>query len=79
MVDTWFHYVKSSFLFTFKILLKFQRALCRKNDSWPDQSCRKFWGPPSKYHDFLAVFALARSKINQIAKNFDEIIQEGSD
>ena len=32
-----------------------------------------------KFHDFLAVFALALSKINQIAKNFDEIIQEGSD
>ena len=32
-----------------------------------------------KSYDFLAAFALARSKINQIAKNFDEIIQEGSD
>ena len=33
----------------------------------------------SKSHDFLAVFALAHSKINQIASFFDEIIQEGSD
>ena len=30
-------------------------------------------------HDFLAVFALAHSKINQIAYYFDEIIQEVSD
>ena len=33
----------------------------------------------SKSHDFLAVFALGHSKINQIAKNFDEIIQEVPD
>ena len=33
----------------------------------------------SKSHDFPAVFALAHSKINQIAKIFDEIIQEVSD
>ena len=33
----------------------------------------------SKSHDFLAVFALAHSKINQIAYFFDEIIQEVSD
>ena len=32
----------------------------------------------SKYHD-LAVFALAHSKITQIAYFFDEIIQEVSD
>ena len=33
----------------------------------------------SKSHDFLAIFALAHSKINQIAKFFDEMIQEVSD
>ena len=33
----------------------------------------------SKSHDFLAVFALAHSKINQIALFLDEIIQEDSD
>ena len=33
----------------------------------------------SKNHDFLAVFALAHSKINQTAYFFDEIIQEVSD
>ena len=33
----------------------------------------------SKYHDFLAVFALAHSKINQIAQFLNEIIQEVSD
>ena len=33
----------------------------------------------SKSHDFLAVFALAHSKINQIAYFFDEIIQEVSE
>ena len=33
----------------------------------------------SKSHDFLAIFALAHSKINQIAKILDEIIQEDSD
>ena len=33
----------------------------------------------SKYHDFLAVFTLAHSKINQIAWFFDEIIQESWD
>ena len=32
-----------------------------------------------KSHDFPAVFALAHSKINQIAKFLDEIIQEDSD
>ena len=32
-----------------------------------------------KSHDFLAVFALAHSKTNQIAKYFNEIIQEVSD
>ena len=30
----------------------------------------------SKYHDFLAIFALAHSKINQIAYFLNEIIQE---
>ena len=30
----------------------------------------------SKSHDFLAIFALAHSKINQIAQFLDEIIQE---
>ena len=33
----------------------------------------------SKYYDFLAVFPLAHSKINQISKFFNEIIQEVSD
>ena len=33
----------------------------------------------SKSYDFPAVFALAHSKINQIAYFFDENIQEGSD
>ena len=33
----------------------------------------------SKSHDFLAVFALAQSKINQIAYFFYEIIKEVSD
>ena len=33
----------------------------------------------SKYHDFLAIFALAHSKINQIAYFFDQMIQEFSD
>ena len=33
----------------------------------------------SKSHDFLAIFALAHSKINQIAKFLDEIIHEDSD
>ena len=33
----------------------------------------------SKSHDFLAVLALAYSKINQIAYFFDEIMQEVSD
>ena len=33
----------------------------------------------SKSHEFLAIFALAHSKINQIAYFFDEIIQEVSD
>ena len=33
----------------------------------------------SKFHDFLAIFALAHSKINQIAQFFDEMIQEVSD
>ena len=32
-----------------------------------------------KSHNFLAVFALAHSKINQIAKSLDEIIQDVSD
>ena len=32
-----------------------------------------------KFHDFLATFALAHSKINQIASFFDEMIQEVSD
>ena len=33
----------------------------------------------SKYHDFLAIFALAHSKINQILYFLDDIIQEVSD
>ena len=33
----------------------------------------------SKSHDFLAVFTLAHSKINEIAYFFDEIIKEVSD
>ena len=33
----------------------------------------------SKFHDFLAIFDLAHSKINQIAQILDEIIQEDSD
>ena len=33
----------------------------------------------SKSHDFLAIFALAQSKINQLAQFFDEIIEEVSD
>ena len=32
-----------------------------------------------KFHDFLATFALAHSKINQIAQFYDEIIKEVSD
>ena len=32
-----------------------------------------------KSHDLLAIFALAHSKTNQIAKFLDEIIQEVSD
>ena len=32
----------------------------------------------SKSHDFLAVFALAHSKINQMAYFFDKIIQKVS-
>ena len=32
----------------------------------------------SKNHDFLAVFALAHSQINQITNFFDEIIQKVS-
>ena len=33
----------------------------------------------SKSHDFLAISALAHSKINKFALIFNEIIQEGSD
>ena len=33
----------------------------------------------SKHHDFLAVFPLAHSKINQISLFLDEIIQKVSD
>ena len=33
----------------------------------------------SKSHDFPAIFAVAHSKINQIAQFLDEIIQEDTD
>ena len=39
----------------------------------------EFLGQLSSSHDFLAIFALAHSKINQITKFLDEIIQEDSD
>ena len=32
----------------------------------------------SKYHDFLAIFALAHSKINQIAKFLDDNVRNDS-
>ena len=31
----------------------------------------------SRSHDFLAIFALAHSKINQIAQFYEEIIKRG--
>ena len=46
---------------------------------WKSQGLLSSFYVSSKSHEFLAVFDLAHSKINQILSFFDEIIQEVSD
>jgi hypothetical protein len=46
---------------------------------WKSQGLLSSFYLYGKYHDFLAVFALAHSKINQNTYFFNEIILEVSD